>query len=384
MKIVHVCLSGIYNDGWGYQENVISEYNSKDGHDVTVIASKEGNISVDSEFLLSKRCNIKYQKNGVKVVRIPYVKFLPLFFSKKLKLYRYLYKTIDEINPDILFFHGTIGFSLHVIPKYKKNHQDCKIYIDNHADYYNCGKNIISRYLLYKLLWKYQIRRTVQYVEKYFGTLPIRNEFMRDIYGIPKDKIELLMMGVDEKLLPNNYSITRNEFREKYAIALDEFVVVAGGKIDVNKNFDKLLKAINEIETSNVTLLLFGRIEEECKDSIESLLTDRIKYVGWLTPEEIMKAFISSDLGVFPGLHSVLWEQAVSCELPCIFRKLDGVDHININGNSILLDDVSVDTIKKNIEYLSSDLYSYQHMKERAKKAANKMFYKNINLQFLS
>ena len=39
MKIVHFCLSGPYNDNWGYQDNLLPLYQQKLGHDVTVIAT---------------------------------------------------------------------------------------------------------------------------------------------------------------------------------------------------------------------------------------------------------------------------------------------------------------------------------------------------------
>jgi 1,2-diacylglycerol 3-alpha-glucosyltransferase len=40
MKIVHLCLSAFYVEGFGYQENVIPRYNRKDGHEVVIIASR--------------------------------------------------------------------------------------------------------------------------------------------------------------------------------------------------------------------------------------------------------------------------------------------------------------------------------------------------------
>jgi hypothetical protein len=41
MKIVHMCLSCFYIDGYFYQENEIIRQNVDDGHDVVVIASTE-------------------------------------------------------------------------------------------------------------------------------------------------------------------------------------------------------------------------------------------------------------------------------------------------------------------------------------------------------
>ena len=40
MKIVHICLAGLYMSGWGYQDNMIAKYHMLDGASVTVIANK--------------------------------------------------------------------------------------------------------------------------------------------------------------------------------------------------------------------------------------------------------------------------------------------------------------------------------------------------------
>ena len=39
MKIMHICLIGPFSDNWGYQENMLSKYHKKMGHDVALVAS---------------------------------------------------------------------------------------------------------------------------------------------------------------------------------------------------------------------------------------------------------------------------------------------------------------------------------------------------------
>ena len=72
MKIVHICLSGLYMDGWGYQDNMLAKYHKKAGHDVYVIANefmydKEGNyVKIDGDKYIQPDTDV----NGVKVVRL--------------------------------------------------------------------------------------------------------------------------------------------------------------------------------------------------------------------------------------------------------------------------------------------------------------------------
>jgi hypothetical protein len=58
---------------------------------------------------------------------------------------------------------------------------------------------------------------------------------------------------------------------------------------------------------------------------------------------------MAADLVVFPGSHSVLWEQACACKVPCIFRYWEGMDHVNNGGNAMFLDEITEDTIIKAI-----------------------------------
>ena len=40
-----------------------------------------------------------------------------------------------------------------------------------------------------------------KYASVFYGVLPIRCDFIKDMYGISADKIELLAMGADDELL---------------------------------------------------------------------------------------------------------------------------------------------------------------------------------------
>ena len=41
MKILHLCFSAFYIDGYNYQENVLPRINKEDGHEVYILASTE-------------------------------------------------------------------------------------------------------------------------------------------------------------------------------------------------------------------------------------------------------------------------------------------------------------------------------------------------------
>lgn len=39
MKIVHICVTGIWGEQYAYQENLLPRYHRKMGHDVTIVAA---------------------------------------------------------------------------------------------------------------------------------------------------------------------------------------------------------------------------------------------------------------------------------------------------------------------------------------------------------
>ena len=45
MKILHLALQSPYNEGWGYQENLLTKYQVKLGHEVTLITTCKMNTS---------------------------------------------------------------------------------------------------------------------------------------------------------------------------------------------------------------------------------------------------------------------------------------------------------------------------------------------------
>ena len=89
---------------------------------------------------------------------------------------------------------------------------------------------------------------------------------------------------------------------------------------------------------------------------------------------------MASDLAVFPGTHSVLWEQACDCGLPTLFKDWDGgFSHVDVGGNSILLKDVTADSLKIEMVNLIENKDRYDRMLNVATTVAMKVFsYKEI------
>lgn len=353
MEIVNICLAGSFNYGWGYQDNLISKYQHKNGNDVTLITTRFINDKKGDGYL-EVPAEIKFD-NGVKVIRLEHG--LGRRATKLFRHYRGLYKTLKIEKPDFIFIHGLQFLDILYVCKYLRENSNVSCCVDNHADYTNSAKTKFS-YFIHKTLWRYCAMQINKYASVFYGVLPIRCDFIKDMYGISADKIELLAMGADDELLEIGKKKIQ-KIRRILNITEGDFVIITGGKIDIFKSETiSLMKAVNEIENENIKLLVFGSIAKELEESFNAQLSEKVKYIGWLDQKEIYNYICASDLGFFPGRHSVIWEQIVASGIPCVFRRLPKTDHIDIGGNCLFLEDGSELEIKKTLkDVLRKDIY---------------------------
>ena len=376
-KIVHIMLAGPVTDGWTYQDNLLTKYHRRLGYEVTMITSQWvwGENGKLAKFDKTDYIN----ENDVKVIRLP-IKGKDEF-SRKFKKYHGLYTAIESEKPDILFIHGVSFCDVKTVVRYIRSHSDIRVYVDNHSDFSNSGTNWLSRNVLHKIIWKQNARMLLPYTEKFYGVLPARVDWLVDMYGLPKNKCELLVMGGDdEEVIKAKDESAIFNLRREYHIEQDDFLIVTGGKIDSAKKQTLLLmKAVQEIQDKKIRLIVFGSVEETLKKEVESLSDgNKIQYIGWIKGSDSYQYFAAADLVVFPGRHSVFWEQVAALGIPMICKYWEGTTHVNLNGNVIFMKDDSVDEIRENIVALKTDNQRYAHMKQAAEKNTNVFLYSEI------
>ena len=366
MKIVHLCLCGLYYEGYAYHENLLPKYHKKLGHDVTIIAPVYSSFKKNGEGVNEELPGVKILESGIKLIRKkPFIKSYKI--NSHLHLFESIKQDLIDEKPDLIFGHGLGTFDNLVLLSIKKYFPNVKIAIDNHADLINSCKSIFSK-LLYKCIYRYLLTPLLDsIVDIYYGVTPSRCDFLRDIYGVPTHKIKLSIMGADDEFmkLDDRYKI-RDEIRKKYGVKDSDFLLVTGGKLDKIKRIDDLISAVNQIKDDRLKLLLFGSVADDIKEYVEKSLSDKIIYVGWVNSHEVYNYFYASDLTIFTGLHSVLWEQAVASRVPCVFSKINGFEHINFNDNCLFFDDSTIECYKATIESILKNKEKHQQLKRHA------------------
>lgn len=354
-RLVHVMVCAAYRDGWGYQENILPKKHARLGYDVHLITfdqfPEESAKTLTAPRTYTSRDGLPVHVLAKrKKAAIEYLPKVRAFYTPFHNATVGLGRKLEELSPDIIFVHGV---SLHdhlEVAGYAARHPEVRLYVDNHADYYNSPVNgfsgrLITRRHAPKVAEALNLRARM-----FWGVTPWRVKYLQDVYKVPADKTDLLVMGGDEELIDFDHrDDVRRSVRAKYGIPDDAFLVVTGGKIDRAKNVHLLAEAVRGLSGKNVWLLIFGKYEPDMEGN-EVFNAPNIINAGWLPAEQSYPLFLAGDLAIFPGTHSVLWEQACASGIPAVFKDWNGgFAHVDVGGNAILLKHVTTGSLRDTI-----------------------------------
>ena len=239
MKIIHVAPNSPYEEGWSYQENLLPKYQTKLGHQVTLVVSTQRHTD---PIKAGGPCEDYQSDNDFRVIRKP-ITFFPVPFLHRALRYLKVYQILCAEKPDVIFHHGLISPTVRQAVRYKKKvNPDCVIIQDNHMDY-NIGfttDHLKGKIL--KLVYSRLYRSVDPFIDKVYGVTPWREQYARDIFGVPAEKTGVLIMGADDDRLDfANRDTHRTQLRQQYGVKEDEFLIVTGGKIDAKKKIHLLM-----------------------------------------------------------------------------------------------------------------------------------------------
>lgn len=384
MKIAHIIVANMYIEGSGYQENLLTAAHKHNGHAVYIITrktifgenAKYQDVSTPTEYEYVNDAGIP-----VTVLRThqSILKKFPVIraFTRRTDG---LSRKLRDLEPDVIFLHGLQSIDTLQVIKYVKSHPKVKLFIDQHADYYNTPVNTLSQKFVQKVLYREIAHLAEPYVEKFWGVTPWRVSYLKDVYKLPSKKVDLLIMGgTDQKINWNNRDLIRDNIRQQYDIPRDAFVIVTGGRIDDTKNLGPLIDFVEKKQSNNIYLLVFGKTDEKWGKILDSKKINNIINIGWIESDKVYDYYLASDLGCFPGTHSVLWEQLCACGIPGVFKDWDGgFAHVNVCDNALLLKDVSTENINKELNLIVSNRQLFSVLKSNAEKARPHFLYSNI------
>ena len=375
-KILHICLACFYYDKMSYQENMLVKKHMEFGYKVNVVSFCD---DMEDGKIVVRRPGLYYGQFGEAIYRLKTKKSTGIkrlnIFSRLSNYHFGLSEIISEFRPDIIFVHGPQTKNVYEIIKYKKRNQNVLVFADNHADAINSKRGSRKLSFIFKnIVYGRYARALSKIVVKFWGTTPARCDFLIKKYHVKRDKVGLLQTGVDEEKLSIQGKKEGRVLLDKHNVSSKDFVIITGGKFDEYKNIVPLVDAYEELIKThqNIVLVVFGSLNQ---DYYEYIKNKKIIYLGWLDGTSIVNVFMNSDLSVFIGGHSTLWEESIAIGIPGIFMKYDGFEHINFNKNVLFIGQNDKNTILSTFDELLTKKDKYIELKNNALDNRRKQFY---------
>lgn len=321
MKILHLCLSCFYIDGYAYQENMLIAEHVRAGHSVHVLASTE-TFGPDGK-LTYVASSVYMGGEGAMVERLPYRFALIPRLAQKIRNYAGLDVRLKEIAPDVIVFHGLCSYALLEVSSYVKQTPGVVLYTDSHEDFNNSARGWVSKWILHFLFYRTIFQKSLAAIDSVFCVSKETEAFVLDFYGCPAAKAKFLPLG-GKVFLDEDYRQLRKTVRADYQWSDDLRIFVQSGKFDGAKRLLDSLRAFSALPGENLRLVLAGVFMDDIKDAAEELVRkdSRILKLGWLDTQGLTRLLIGADVYIQPGSQSATMQMAVCCRKPVIIADV--------------------------------------------------------------
>jgi len=184
--------------------------------------------------------------------------------------------------------------------------------------------------------------------------------------GVLKEKIIKSFQIMPESILAKPITISKPlEFKNKK-------IILSLGYLIKGKGIDNLIKAFNQLNSSNAVLLIAGAGDQE--ENLKNLAKKNIdiKFIGYIEDKEKEKYFSIADFFVFPT-HNDAWglvvNEALYYGLPVISTdKAGAIELIEEGKNGFIIQDNDIDALVKSMKKLLDVPKLLTKMKENARR----------------
>jgi 1,2-diacylglycerol 3-alpha-glucosyltransferase len=333
MKIIHVCLSNFYADGYAYQENQLVRHHVEQGHDVTVIASTE-TFDLNREITYLAPSDYIGQ-DGARVIRLPYF-FGPLILMKKLRVHIGFSSLLKLLKPDLMVFHGLCGWEILSAASYCRKYK-IRLYADSHEDFNNSARSFFSKWILHWMYYRVVLKIALPNIKEVLCISKETELFVNKFYGVDSLKIKLFPLG-GRLISDENYESTRKDYRALYGWKASERVFLQSGKFDEKKKLKESLTEFSKLKQNNLRFIIVGEINSRIYSDILKLIENdsRIIFSGWQDAKQLENLLCAADCYVQPGSQSATMQMALCMRKPVILA--DVLSHeMYVSDNGILV-----------------------------------------------
>ncbi|MDF1613096.1 glycosyltransferase family 4 protein [Stygiobacter electus] len=202
-------------------------------------------------------------------------------------------------NSNAKIYHCRAGYGGKSIKTAQK--KGMKVIIDHSAPYplayiqliNNQGRYNSEEKVKVPVLWKF-VLKDIHNADCVLVNSDFVKKTMID-FGFPENKIKVIYLGIDkdvEKILLNEIN-KNNSNTIKYLYA---------GSITKSKGVDNVIRAFTNLGEKNWTLTLAGNISKDMRCIIKKIKDSRIKVLGGILRENLLRIMRYNDVLVFPSL----------------------------------------------------------------------------------
>lgn len=325
MKILHVV--DYLMPQMGYQELLLPKWNARHGHDVHIVTSDRFFPVPDYDQTWGKLLGPRICGTGTKQIYQATMHRLPCTWEWKGRVWiRGLEKKIEHLEPDVIFCHGSGSPTALRVSVFCQRARS-PLLIDNHM--VESAKNDkLSGRLYYYILKAATKMILLRSAYLFLGVAQECCDFLETEQGIPKDKIDLLPLGVDTDVLRIE-DAAGAELRKKLKIPPGAKVVLQTGKLSKDKGPHILSQVMGPIMKQNpdVWLVFLGAGEDDYLTTVQKPLQengviDRVKIVPFVPFSNLAEYYNMSDLCVYPAAASMSCLEAAACGTSVIMADL--------------------------------------------------------------
>ncbi len=297
----------------------------KDGHEVTVVTYKEGDLPAFED------------DKGVKVYRVENYMINPNNFIDWIMQLNFnmIAKANELIKKqgefDVIHAHDWL---VAYAAKALKNSYDIPLVATIHAT--EAGRNSGIHDETQRYINDTEWMLTYEASEVIVNSNFMKGDLQR-LFGLPFEKINVVPNGIN---LTTYNGVERDyEFRRQYA-ADNEKIILFMGRLVYEKGIQHLISAMPKILTGyhDAKLVIAGKggMMEELKRQADSMgIGNKVYFTGYLNAKQVPKMYKAADVSVFPSTYEpfgIVALEAMLAGVPTVVSDVGGLNEIVTHG----------------------------------------------------
>ncbi|WP_162915841.1 glycosyltransferase family 4 protein [Paraflavitalea soli] len=136
-------------------------------------------------------------------------------------------------------------------------------------------------------------------------TLYVKSTLLKYKYTKRADNIDIVPLGVDERYKPLEQHDPIQVANIQKQLGLPDSYILYVGRLNVRKNIENLLRALNLLKDQQIPLVIVGKEDSKAPDLVQLLadrqLKERIVFTGGISDEALQVVYAKAKLFCFPS-----------------------------------------------------------------------------------